>query len=167
MKKTISILLILLVLCFSLAACNIVDSSAQATDFVVYSFSGANDQFTVCNGVIVISDTEDVFYGGDFSVKQADFSNIVEYSTTFYIISGSEKRIIVSNSVVDTTGNTVNVAGDLGKASGEGLLSEYKLDDVQNLNNLYFELTTTDINGQENIYQLQLAVTEITKSIEQ
>lgn len=30
-------------------------------------------------------------------------------------------------------------------------------------NNLFFELKTTDLNGEENEYQLQLTVTEVTE----
>ncbi|WP_321027335.1 hypothetical protein [Eisenbergiella sp.] len=34
-------------------------------------------------------------------------------------------------------------------------------DELQN--NLFFELKTTDLNGEENEYQLQLTVTEVTE----
>ena len=74
------------------------------------------------------------------------------YSTTFYTISGSEKNVILSNSVTDTTGGTVNVSGDLGQISGASTLRRIKIDD------------TKDKYGTENVYQLQIAFTEITKN---
>ena len=87
------------------------------------------------------------------------------YSTTFYTISGSEKNVILSNSVTDTTGGTVNVSGDLGQISGDSTLRRIKIDDTNDLNGtLYFELTTKDKYGTENVYQLQMALTEITKN---
>lgn len=87
------------------------------------------------------------------------------YSTTFYTISGSEKNVILSNSVTDTTGGTVNVSGDLGQISGASTLRRIKIDDTNDLNGtLYFELTTKDKYGTENVYQLQMALTEITKN---
>lgn len=40
-----------------------------------------------------------------------------------------------------------------------------KIDDTNDLNGmLYFELTTKDKYGTENVYQLQMALTEITKN---
>ena len=87
------------------------------------------------------------------------------YSTTFYTISGSEKNVILSNSVVDTTGGTVNVSGDLGQISGGSTLRRIKIDDTNDLNGtLYFELTTKDKYGTENVYQPQMSLTEITKN---
>lgn len=59
------------------------------------------------------------------------------------------------------TGGTIAIAGETGKVSGD-ILKRAKADDLQN--NLYFELKTTNLNGKENTYQLQLAVTEVTKT---
>ena len=73
--------------------------------------------------------------------------------------------MILSNSVTDTTGGTVNVSGDLGQISGASTLRRIKIDDTNDLNGtLYFELTTKDKYGTENVYQLQMALTEITKN---
>ena len=73
--------------------------------------------------------------------------------------------MILSNSVVDTTGGTVNVSGDLGQISGDSTIRRIKIDDTNDLNGtLYFELTTKDKHGTKNVYQLQMDLTEITKS---
>ena len=66
------------------------------------------------------------------------------------------------NSVVDQTGSTINVAGDLGKMSGDDIIIGSRVENASELaNNLYFELNTTDLNGNQNTYQIQLTITEI------
>ena len=131
----------------------------------IYSFSGENEQFAVSNGIIVLNGSEEIFSGGDLKAADESFIDITSYSTTFYTISGSEKNVILSNRVTDTTGDTVNVSGDLGQISGDSTLRRIKIDDTNDLNGtLYFELTTKDKYGTENVYQLQMALTEITKN---
>ena len=89
-----------------------------------------------------------------------DFADITAYSTTIYI-NGSEKEILLSNSVDDQTGETIDVYGSVGKISGDFL----KDGDADKLaDNLWFELKTTNLSGEENTYQVQLETTEITKN---
>lgn len=131
----------------------------------VYSFSGENEQFAVSNGIIVLNGSEEIFSGGDLKAADESFLDITSYSTTFYTISGNEKNVILSNSVEDMTGGTVNVSGDLGQVSGESIIRRTKIDDASDWGNtLFFELTTKDKYGTENVYQLQMALTEITKN---
>lgn len=47
-----------------------------------------------------------------------DFADITTYSTTIYI-NGSEKETLLSNSVEDQTGGTIDVSGNIGKISGD------------------------------------------------
>ena len=83
----------------------------------------------------------------------------------FRSMSGSEKDIILSNSVVDMTGGTVNVSSDLGQISGESTIRRINIDDANDLENtLYFELAVKDKNGKESVYQLQMSLTEITQN---
>lgn len=108
----------------------------------MYSFTGENDQFIISNGVIVLSDNNEIFSGGDLRGKGKFSDNITCYSTTFYVLSGDEKEVLLSNSVNDMTGNKISVFGDLGQISGDGNVSELE-------NSLYFELVTTDQDGNE------------------
>ena len=131
----------------------------------VYSFSGENEQFAVSNGIIVLNGSEEIFSGGDLKAADESFIDITSYSTTFYTISGSEGNVILSNSVTDTTGGTVNVSGDWGQIAGDRRLRRVKIDDTNDLNDsLYFELSTKVRYGTENVYQLQMAFTYITKN---
>ena len=113
---------------------------------VVYSFSGENEMFSISNGVIVLNEGEEIFYGGNLD---GELSDIIAYSMTFYIQSGSDDIVLLSNSVTDMTGGTIGIAGETGKISGDVLKSAEE-DDLQN--NLYFELKTTNLDGEEKPY---------------
>ena len=55
---------------------------------------------------------------------------------------------MLSNSVDDQTGETIDVSGNIGKISGDVLRdSDDKLTD-----NLWFELKTTNLSGEENTW---------------
>lgn len=138
----------------------------EAKPLKVYSFSGENDQIAVSNGVIILSDTEEIFSGGQLKTTGAEFVDITSYFTKFYIISGIEKETIFSVGFEDQTGNAVQVSEELGKISGEGAFSRIKLDDAGNWkNNLYFELVTRNKEGKERVYQLQMHLSEVTKGV--
>ena len=155
MRKISVILFATLVCCVLLSGCG---NESTRESLVVYSFSGENEMFSISNGVIVLNEGEEIFYGGNLV---GELSDIVAYSMTFYIQSGSDNIVLLSNSVIDMTGGTIGIAGETGKISGDVLKREEE-DDLQN--NLYFELKTTNLDGEENTYQLQLTVTEVTKT---
>ena len=130
---------------------------------VVYSMSGSNDLFEISNGVIVLGEEEEVFDGGDLKILQeALFSDVTSYTCSFYTMVNGEKRAILSNSTVDMTGGTLNVNGDLGRASGNGILIGNKIKSAEGLENvIWFELITTDLGGKENTYQLPLVLNKV------
>ena len=156
MMKTVIRVLLLCVFCsFLLASC----ASKQAEEqIVVYSFNGENEMFSISNGVIVLAPTEEVFYGGNL---EGELPGVVSYSMTFYISSGNDDKTLLSNKVSDMTGGTISISGETGKVSGD-ILKEAELDELQS--NLYFELKTTNLEGEENTYSLQLTVTEVTRT---
>ena len=153
--KVIYVLLITVLCTCLLLGCS---SKPAEEPLVVYSFSGENEMFSISNGVIVLNEGEEIFYGGNLD---GELSDIIAYSMTFYIQSGSDDIVLLSNSVTDMTGGTIGIAGETGKISGD-VLKRAEEDDLQN--NLYFELKTTNLDGEENTYQLQLTVTEVTKT---
>ena len=155
MKIVVRVLLITVLYTCLLSSCGMKPAEEP---LVVYSFSGENEMFSISNGVIVLNEGEEIFYGGNLD---GELSDIIAYSMTFYIQSGSDDIVLISNSVTDMTGGTIGIAGETGKISGDVLKSAEE-DDLQN--NLYFELKTTNLGGEENTYQLQLTVTEITKT---
>ena len=155
------VLVFLAILMLALVGCEKVEQE----QLTVYSFSGENEQLSISNGIIVLNGTKEIFTGGNLKVSDDFFNNITSYYTTFYIMSGDKKDVILSNNVVDTTGDTVNVSSDLGQISGDSAIRRIQIDDTSDLKNiLYFELTTKDRDGKENVYQLQLSLSEITKN---
>jgi len=153
MKKMIAMILIL-VCTLVMVGCN----NTKQTETTTYTFRGEHDYFAISNGTIVLSDIDELFDGGDLHITQSDVLNdIVSYSTTFYTIIDGEKTTILSNSVIDQTGGVISVEGDLGKSSGEGSIIGRKVENIDELkDNLWFELETTDLDGKENVYQIQL-----------
>ena len=158
MKKLIAFFLSL-VFVLALVGCG----KTEPSNLRVYSFSGADEQFSVTNGVIVLDDTVRIFNGGDLKVTEGHFSNIASYTATFYIMENDEKEVILSNSATDMTGSSVGFEGNLGQVSGDGALIETMIKDTSDWeNNLYLELTTTDNSGINNVHQLQMTLTEVT-----
>ncbi len=157
MKKMVALFLVL-VGALSMAACNNIEQEQVAT----YSFRGEHEYFAILNGSILLSDTEEVFDGGNLQITQSGvFEAVSSYSTTFYTLIDGAQRTILSNSVIDRTGGSVNIEGDLGKASGKGIIIGSKVNSIEELKeNLWIELKTTDLEGKENVYQLQLILTD-------
>ena len=110
---------------------------------------------------IDIDGKDEICYGGDLKVTSDDFGDITTYSTTIYI-NGSEKEPLLSNSVDDQTGGTIDLSGNIGKIYGD-ILKDRDADKLTD--NLWFELKTTNLSGEENTYQVQLETTEITKEV--
>lgn len=161
MKKLIACVLALVYI-LSLSACD----SAKQEQVVVFSFCGENELFAISNGVIVLGNTEEVFHGGDLEIIRTDlFAGITSYSTTFYTITNGEQSVILSNSVIDTVSSSTNINNDLGRISGDKVLTGRRVENTEDLkNNLWFELNTTDVNGKTSTYQLQLKLTEIAST---
>ena len=161
MKKIISIVISCLLITALVGCAGSAEDAESGA--VVYSMSGSNDLFEISNGVIVLGEEEEVFDGGDLKVLQEDlFSDVTSYTCSFYVITNGEKRPIISNSTVDMTGETLNVNGDLSRASGNGILIGNKIKSAEDLQDvIWFELITTDLGGKENTYQLPLVLNKV------
>ena len=161
MKKIMAVMLSLLACTVLLAGCNTSSESNEEQPLKVYSFSGENEYISVSNGVIILDGKDEICYGGDLKVMSDDFANITTYSTTIYI-NGSEKETLLSNGVDDQTGETIDVSRNVGQISGD-ILRDSDADKLTD--NLWFELKTTNLNGEESTYRVQLETTEITKEV--
>ena len=149
MKKLVVLVLTLLCV-FAMAGC-----SNTPDDPVTLSFNGGHEYFVISNGAIIFNDAEEVFEGGTLEIVQPDiFADVTSFYTTFYTVKNEEKYVILSNSVIDQTGDAVSINGDLGKIAGTNIIGR----EVESIDNLWFELKTTDLNGTENVYQLQLTL---------
>lgn len=139
------------------------DEENPSEQTTVYSFTGSNELFEISNGVIVLG-AEEVFDGGDLRVIQTElFSDVTSYSTAYYLMKNGEKRTILTHGVEDTTGGFVNIAGGLGRISGDGVIIGNNVENVDGvIQSLWFELRTTDVDGRNSVYTLELNPTEIT-----
>ena len=152
MKKLIALFLSL-VCVLALAGCQ-----EQA---LICSFRGEHEYFAISNGSIALDDEEVVFDGGSIEITQSGFfDEVASYTTTFYMLINGEQKVILSNTEINQTGEATTIDSDLGSISGEGILGNgvKSVDDLKD--NLWFELKTMDLNGTENIYQIQLVVSK-------
>ena len=121
-----------------------------------YLFSSENESIKITNGSIIFGETNEVFSGGNLEILQPDlFADISSYSTTFYtLLNNGERNDFHSTNVTGVRNGADSINNDLGSSSSNGFM-------VINLEQgLWFELKTTDINGTENIYLLELTVTD-------
>lgn len=158
MGKRSALCLAILLLCAALAGCGPAASEAQSEEVRVYSFSGEHEQFSISNGIIVLTPAKEIFYGGRLEEKQP--SELTAYSVTFYAEVDDEPHVLLSMGAQDLTGGTVQLSGDMGSRSGEGALLPGELDELPDV--LYVTVDTTDSHGETNQYQLPLTLTEVT-----
>ena len=151
MKKIATIILLLLVCTVLFTGCGNSSKSSQEQSLKVC------ESISVSNGVIVLSGKDEICYGGNLKVMSDDFADITAYSTTIYV-DGEEDSILLSHAVADQTGGTIDVSGNIGKISGD-VLRDGDADKLAD--NLWFELKTTSLSGEENTYQVQLETTLI------
>ena len=161
MKKVVRILAIILSCALLLTGCGTFSKGNQEHPLAIYSFSGEDGLISVSNGVIVIDPAQEILYGGELKTKNEGFTDIVSYPITIYLISEYKERTLMSNSVEDTTGGIVDISGNIGKIA----VDIFRNDDIDKFaNNLWLELNTVNLDGESNTHQLQLKVTEITKT---
>lgn len=131
----------------------------------VYSFHGEDTLFSVSNGVIVQSEEQDIFCGGELKTLEGFPEEIAEFTTTYYWVDGSEESVITQNAVVDQTGESIKANGDLGKMWGEkGSFLSLKEGWTDQL---YFELEVIQEDGTTHTYRLKMDVTEVTPAGQQ
>ena len=86
--KKLAIFVLTLTLVLALVGCG----KTEPEYLRVYSFNGENEQFTVSNGVIVLDDTKEIFYGGELKATDDFFVDTASCSATFYIMQGDEQK---------------------------------------------------------------------------
>ncbi len=158
MKKTTALLLATLS-CFGiLTGCGAPPEAEQEPSLAVYSFSGESAYFSIANGIAVTTPEKDIFYGGDLAAA-LEPDDITGYFVTFYTVSDGEETVLLSNGVHDHTGGTLDPSGLVGRVSGDIFPAPLAAAGLSG--GLYCELKTTDRDGGENTYLLELTVTEI------
>ena len=158
MKKLTAIILALL-LVLTLTACN----NAKQEQLVVYSFYGESGCFEISNGTIVLSESEDVFYGGNLQVNQPEsIRNIASYKVTFYVmIEGQQETILVDE--LNNISSTELLCVDLGKKVSHSSEISKQFKNMEDANGKFWcELKVTDKEGNSNSYKIELNLIKIS-----
>ena len=157
-KITALVLVFLLVL--TLTAC----TNETQEQLVVYSFYGENECFIISNGTIVLSNAEDVFWGGNLQATQSESINdITSYKATFYTMVDGKQEIILIDAFQNlSTSELLGV--DLGKKfSNDSAISKQLVEIEKSNGKLYCELKITDRDGNKNSDTIELELTKVTR----
>ena len=159
MKKLTAIILALLFV-LMLTACN----NVKQEQLVVYSFYGESDCFEISNGTIILSDSEDVFYGGNLKVNQPEsIQNITSYKAAFYtMIDGQQETILIDE--LNNVSSTELLGVDLGKKVSNSSEISNQFRNIEDANGkLWCELKVTDKEGNSNSYKIELNLIKISQ----
>jgi hypothetical protein len=158
--KKITILVLLFLLTLTLTSC----VNEKQEQLAVYSFYGKNENFIISNGTIVLSNSEDIFWGGNLQAAQSEsISDISSYKATFYtMVDGKQEIILVDEFQNLSTSELLGV--DLGKKfSNDSAISKQFMEIEKSNGKLYCELKITDREGNKNSYTIELELTKVTK----
>jgi hypothetical protein len=142
-----------------LTACN----NQKQEQLIVYSFYGENECFEISNGTIVLSDSEDVFYGGNLQVNQPEaIQNITSYKATFYtMIDGQQETILIDE--LHNISSTELLGVDLGKKVSNNPEISNQFKNIEEANGKFWcELKVTDTEGINNSYKIELNLIKIS-----
>ena len=143
----------------TLTAC----TNAKETPHAVYSFYGEDGYFEISNGTIVLSDSEDIFYGGNLRVSpSSSISNITSYKATFYIKIVGQQKTIFANEFRNYSSAELVVI-DLGKKVSKhpDISNQFKNIEEKNAK-FWCELEVSDAEGNRNCYTIVLKLIQIT-----
>ena len=159
MKKLTAIILALLFV-LMLTACN----NVKQEPLVVYSFYGESDCFEISNGTIILSDSEDVFFGGNLKVNQPEsIQNITSYKAAFYtMIDGQQETILIDE--LNNVSSTELLGVDLGKKVSNSSEISNPFRNIEDANGKFWcELKVTDKEGNSNSYKIELDLIKISQ----
>lgn len=162
MKKTASVILVLLLVCLSLTGCG---KSLLGNKVKVYVFNGETGStddrnIKITNGVIVLAPKEYMFREGEIEgdLKPKDFEKDENFkcSVTYWYRNSDSKEEVISMFSADISDES-NL--------GAGTTCGGEFADIESLNgNFYCRIAITNPDGTVDIYEIPLVVEEITHS---
>ncbi|MGL5254262.1 MAG: hypothetical protein ACRC9L_04580 [Brevinema sp.] len=157
MKKLLAFVLISVCM-LSLVACGEQSSKETVT---VYSYSGENEQYSIINGVIVLSEKDDIVYGGELKAKEDQITDLVSETMELYILSDNKEIPLTSFVSVDHTGDGFELSNPGSRAA------EFSEDEKENLiENLYFKISIETLDGEKTVSDIKMNVIDITGMFE-
>ena len=157
--KKLTTLFFLLLFVFMLTACD----NAKQEQLIVYSFYGDTECIEISNGTIVLSDSKEIFYGGNLQVNQPEsIQNIKSYKATFYTMIDGQQEIIYVDEFHNVS-STELLGIDLGKMVSNGSDVNNQFKNIEEINmNFCCELKVTDTEGNSNSYTIDLELIKIS-----
>lgn len=153
-KRFVAIALIVILL-------SIITSCTKSENQIeIYSFSGENENITINNGLIIITDESEKFVGGDLSFKGEEPSDIKSYSDKFYFYKdGNEETIMNNATAVQGISKGLTIHSELGSISSEDLFFGNDLELI--LGSLNFSISGNLMNGEDFEHGLSLVVKKV------
>ena len=159
MKKLIALVLTAFFV-FTLASCK----GNEQDKTTVYSFCGYGEDYVISNGTIVLSDYENIFYGGNLqAVQYENVENIASYTATFYLDVGEKQEIVYVDELLNNSSfELLNI--DFGKTISDNAEIYDLFNEFYNSNGSFCcELKTTDTDGNIHSDSIVLELTKITE----
>lgn len=153
-KKFVAILLIvILILVFT--AC-----TRKVNQIEIYSFSGENENITINNGLIIVTNDSEKFFGGNLSFKGEEPSDVKDYYERFFFYKDGNEETIVNNATT-TEGATegLHISSELGSISSKNLFYNNDLELIKE--SLNFLISGKLMNGENFKYDLTLDVKKV------
>ena len=81
----------------------------------IYSSTAENENITINNGLIIVTDDTEKLIGGDLAFKNKELSNVKYYNATFFFCKEDAEITVLSNSG-SIEGNTegIRISPDMG-----------------------------------------------------
>lgn len=129
---------------------------------IVYSFTGASEDFSLYNGVIVLSSEQQSLYGGELHNNQENLSDVLSYTVDYFILSDERKESLFTIETGDLAENDNMLTRERLMLSGVTSKDIFKTDSHDNIkNNFYVEVTANKTNGDKESYTIKLDATKV------
>jgi hypothetical protein len=147
----------LVIIAFAIVVFLITSCTKQQEEIEIYSFSGENENVTINNGLIIVTDDLEKFIGGDLTFKGEEPSD-VKYSSTkfFFYKDGAENTILNNAQSTESTTKGTHIEQDIGAISSKDLFYGDDLEQIKN--SLNFSVSGNFMNGENFEYNLVLDV---------
>ena len=134
--------------------------NSEKDQTTVYSFSGKNESVSISNGTVVLTDYEEVFYGGNLNFVQPE--NISSYRATFYIMTDGQQETVFVDELSDVSpAELLNF--DLGKKVGNNSEISKQFRNIEDADGKFWcELKVTDAQGNSNSYSVELELVKVS-----
>lgn len=153
-KKFITFILILVML-WVFTSCARTENQTE-----IYSITGENENISINNGLIIVTNDLEKLIGGDLSFKGEEPSDIKDYFYRFSFYKDGNEEIILNNATT-TEGATegLHISSKLGSISSEDLFYNDDLELIKE--SLDFSISGKLMNGEGFKYDLTLVVNKV------